>query len=76
MGPHVCGDAIDFRNDGHTLLTGSYRLEKALQLWDLRTNKEVREINWNGPKIQENSDFIPSPSIVVSIFDDAEPEAP
>lgn len=24
-GPHVCGDAIDFRNDGFTLLTGSYR---------------------------------------------------
>lgn len=24
-GPHVCGEAIDFKKDGHTLLTGSYR---------------------------------------------------
>jgi len=24
-GPHVCGDSIDFFNDGNTLLTGSYR---------------------------------------------------
>ena len=25
LGPHVCGDAIDFSDDGYTLLTGSYR---------------------------------------------------
>lgn len=24
-GPHVCGDSLDFRNDGYTLLAGSYR---------------------------------------------------
>lgn len=24
-GPHICGDTIDVRNDGHTILTGSYR---------------------------------------------------
>jgi len=24
-GPHICGDAIDFKNDGTTILTGSYR---------------------------------------------------
>jgi len=24
-GPHICGDALDFRNDGYTLLAGSYR---------------------------------------------------
>ena len=24
-GPHICGDALDFHNDGHTLLSGSYR---------------------------------------------------
>lgn len=25
FGPHVCGEALDFRNDGYTLLSGSYR---------------------------------------------------
>lgn len=49
-GPHVCGDAIDFFNDGHTMLTGSYRQEDVLELWDLRTMKKSRVINWDGPK--------------------------
>jgi COMPASS component SWD3 len=30
FGPHVCGDAIDVRNDGYTVLTGSYRQDDAL----------------------------------------------
>ena len=25
FGPHICGDSIDFRDDGFTMLTGSYR---------------------------------------------------
>lgn len=25
FGPHICGDSLDFRNDGYTLLAGSYR---------------------------------------------------
>lgn len=29
-GPHICGDSIDFRYDGYTLLTGSYRQDDAL----------------------------------------------
>lgn len=53
-GPHICGDAIDFKNDGHTLLTGSYRQEEVLELWDLRKNKKFREIEWDGPKVSEN----------------------
>jgi COMPASS component SWD3 len=36
-GPKICGDAIDFKDDGHTLMTGSYRDENCLELWDLRT---------------------------------------
>jgi len=24
-GPHICGDSIDVRSDGYTILTGSYR---------------------------------------------------
>jgi WD40 repeat protein len=54
-GPHVCGDAIDFFNDGHTMLTGSYRQENVLELWDLRTFKKCRDINWDGPKASEQS---------------------
>jgi hypothetical protein len=54
-GPHVCGKAIDFHNDGHTLLTGSYRQEDVLELWDMRVNKKFRDIRWDGPKASEVS---------------------
>ena len=49
-GPHVCGDAIDFKSDGYTMLTGSYRQDNVLELWDLRTFKKSRDIGWEGPK--------------------------
>ena len=49
-GPKIFGDAIDFRNDGHTLLTGSCRRDDALQLWDLRAcDTALRTYDWEGP---------------------------
>lgn len=48
-GPHVCGDSIDFRNDGNTVLTGSYRQSNVLELWDLRTFKKFKTYEWDGP---------------------------
>lgn len=47
-GPHICGDAIDFRNDGYTLLAGSYRQNDALQLFDMRTMRCCRTYEWDG----------------------------
>jgi WD40 repeat protein len=47
-GPKICGDAIDFKEDGNTILTGSYRDENCLELFDIRTFKKIRGINWNG----------------------------
>lgn len=49
-GPHICGESIDFRNDGTTLLTGSYRQDDVLELWDIRTFQKFRNIEWDGPK--------------------------
>ncbi len=46
-GPHICGDAIDVHEDGN-VLTGSYRNDDVLQLWDLRKNECVRQIDWDG----------------------------
>eukprot|EP00946_MAST-07B_sp_MAST-7B-sp1_P004115 g4115.t1 len=43
-GPHVCGDAVDIY-DG-TILTGSYRNNDQLQLWDFGTGKLVKTIPW------------------------------
>jgi hypothetical protein len=37
------------------LLTGSYRQEDVLELWDMRVNKKFRDIRWDGPKASEVS---------------------
>lgn len=59
-GPHICGDALDFRNDGYTLLTGSYRAEDPIQLYDLRNFKLLRTIDWDGPLLSQFDPDIPS----------------
>lgn len=47
-GPHVCGDAIDFKSDGVTMVVGSYRGEDALEVFDLRMMRRTRVIDWEG----------------------------
>ncbi|XP_072263360.1 uncharacterized protein [Pyxicephalus adspersus] len=41
-GPHICGPAIDIRNN--YILTASWVARNALQLWDLRTASLVQDI--------------------------------
>ena len=36
------------KSDGLTILTGSYRDKNVLEIWDLRQNEKVRDIDWNG----------------------------
>jgi WD40 repeat protein len=46
LGPHISGDALDISSDGKTLLTGSWRIERQLQLWDLRTERLLETLPW------------------------------
>jgi WD40 repeat protein len=46
FGPHICGDAVDINPDGTTILTGSWRVEKQLQLWDFGSGKLVDSVPW------------------------------
>eukprot|EP00445_Apocalathium_hangoei_P003011 CAMPEP_0203860164 /NCGR_PEP_ID=MMETSP0359-20131031/12271_1 /ASSEMBLY_ACC=CAM_ASM_000338 /TAXON_ID=268821 /ORGANISM="Scrippsiella Hangoei, Strain SHTV-5" /LENGTH=383 /DNA_ID=CAMNT_0050777195 /DNA_START=103 /DNA_END=1252 /DNA_ORIENTATION=+ len=46
FGPHVCGDAVDIAQDGETILTGSWRVDKQLQLWDFRSERLMETIPW------------------------------
>lgn len=32
------------------MLTGSYRKDNCLELWDLRKNEKIRTYDWNGPE--------------------------
>ena len=43
-GPHVCGDAIDM-NDNY-ILSGSWRPNDQLQMWDVRTGGLLTTFPW------------------------------
>lgn len=47
-GPHICGDTIAFRNDGVTMVTGSYRMDECIEVWDMRMFRKTRTIAWEG----------------------------
>ena len=44
FGPFVCGDAVDI--SGGIVLTGSWRAENQLELWDVASGKLVERIPW------------------------------
>lgn len=44
-GPYICGDSVDI-HDGY-LLTGSYKDNNQLQLWDYGTCESIEVINWD-----------------------------
>jgi WD40 repeat protein len=44
-GPYICGDSLDI-HDGY-ILTGSWRADKQLQLWDFGTCEFIEDIPWN-----------------------------
>jgi WD40 repeat protein len=44
-GPHICGDAIDFKDN--LLLTGSWSSKDQIQLWDIRTYKLLSTVQWD-----------------------------
>jgi COMPASS component SWD3 len=41
-GPHVCGDSIDV--SGHEVVTGSWRPNHQLQIWDIRTRELLHDV--------------------------------
>lgn len=44
FGPHICGDAVDIY--GNVVLSGSWRPDNALQLWDFGTGKLIETLDW------------------------------
>jgi WD40 repeat protein len=43
---YLCGDSVDFNSAGDKILTGSWRINDALQLWDFGTGEVIESINW------------------------------
>ncbi|XP_064425471.1 dynein assembly factor with WD repeat domains 1-like [Latimeria chalumnae] len=44
FGPHICGDALDIDPSNKQILTGSWRKDNPLQVWDYNTAKKLKEI--------------------------------
>eukprot|EP00753_Platysulcus_tardus_P004272 PLAT12526.5.p2 GENE.PLAT12526.5~~PLAT12526.5.p2 ORF type:complete len:422 (+),score=231.27 PLAT12526.5:1739-3004(+) len=50
FGPHVCGDSVAVHDD--VMLTGSWRPDEALELWDFGTGKRMEVIDWHGSRLR------------------------
>ncbi len=44
-GPHICGDALDVV--GGTIVTGSWRPDHQLELWDYASGNKISDIPWH-----------------------------
>ncbi|XP_043942180.1 general transcriptional corepressor tupA-like [Protopterus annectens] len=44
FGPHVCGDALQIDPTTNQILTGSWRKDNALQIWDYETGAKTHEV--------------------------------
>mmetsp|Transcript_25023 Transcript_25023/g.27720 ORF Transcript_25023/g.27720 Transcript_25023/m.27720 type:complete len:161 (+) Transcript_25023:507-989(+) len=54
IGANICGDSLDF--SGNKILSGSNRMDKQLQIWDLDTTKLLHTIDWNGKGIFKDNE--------------------
>ncbi|XP_041348762.1 peroxisomal targeting signal 2 receptor-like [Gigantopelta aegis] len=43
-GPHVCGDAIDIETYSDTIVTGSWRKDNVIQIWDFLSAKKLMDV--------------------------------
>mmetsp|Transcript_6903 Transcript_6903/g.8417 ORF Transcript_6903/g.8417 Transcript_6903/m.8417 type:complete len:389 (+) Transcript_6903:75-1241(+) len=55
-GPHICGDALDVFED--RILTGSWKSNDALQLWDFKSGKLIQSVPFR-PPAEDKADAIP-----------------
>jgi len=52
FGAHLCGDALQITPDGNYVISGSWRPDDALQVWDFRSGRLVSSI----PFLRSNSE--------------------
>lgn len=49
-GPYVCGDALEFY--AGQVISGSWRLDNQIEYWDLKTNKLLKSVDWDGDNFE------------------------
>lgn len=55
-GPHIAGDALDIQGD--EILTGSWRPDSPLELWDYASGKRKCVVPWNQSAIRTEPCFL------------------
>lgn len=58
FGPHLAGDALDIHDN--QILTGSWRPEKPVELWDFGSGKRIRQVPLLGAPMVYAAQFHPS----------------
>ncbi len=53
FGPSVSGDSLDYK--GGVIIAGSYRSKDQLQLWDYKSKKMIKELDWKYGKKTEGA---------------------
>ncbi|XP_078393852.1 pre-mRNA 3' end processing protein pfs-2-like, partial [Cetorhinus maximus] len=43
-GPHLCGDALQIHPETNEILTGSWRKEKSLEIWDYASGQKIQDV--------------------------------
>jgi COMPASS component SWD3 len=56
-GPHICGDSLDMFE--HDILTGSWRPDHQLQIWDYRSGNLITDVPMSSPSSSAAS-FVPA----------------
>ncbi|KAJ3404883.1 hypothetical protein HDV05_006867 [Chytridiales sp. JEL 0842] len=46
-GPHICGDSIDFSDDGERIMTGSFSKENQIQVWSFKEGQCIQNVSWS-----------------------------
>ncbi|XP_078615043.1 uncharacterized protein LOC144884072 [Branchiostoma floridae x Branchiostoma japonicum] len=44
FGPHICGEGLDIDPEHNHVLTGSWRKDSALQVWDFNSTDKIKDI--------------------------------
>jgi len=65
FGAHLCGDALQVTTDGNYVISGSWRPDDALQVWDYRSGRLVSNI----PFLRSNSEVKPYLNAVSNLRD-------
>lgn len=70
-GPHICGDSLDVNNNNE-IVTGSWRQNNQLEIWDLSSGEKKADIPWNAPNSMAALSGTPSCMLYAAQFSKGE----